>query len=226
MRIAPLFLALALILLWWPTALLIGQRRRGKLHASERNAAGAIPGILRSFCSWLDLARASAGSWLLANHAVLPLFSSETAVGQNLRTAVVLSVLFVGALSQTLISGSRRVRLAPLSYLVGIACALLPWQVSTFGIALGITLAGMLRYWFLLFWLLPLSLGAMAALYGQLAVSTLLVPVLFLVPGILGLHPNHPLAWLYDRKPVSSEAVAESITRRVITPSPATAKRK
>jgi len=226
MRIAPLYLALALILLWWPTALLIGQRRRGKLHASERNASGAIPGVLRSFWFWLDLARASAGAWIMANRAVLPLISSEPAVGQNLRTAIVFSVLLLGVISQTLLSGSRRVRLAPLSYLVGIACVLLPWQVSTFGIALGITLAGMLRYWFLLFWLLPLALGAMAALYGQLAIGTLLVPVLYIIPGILGLHPDHPLTWLYDRKPVSAEVVPEAMSRRVISPSPATAKRK
>jgi|GEM_PF-5726864 len=226
MRIAPLFLALALILLWCPTALFIGHRRRGTLHASERNASGAFPGILRSFWSWLDLARATAGSWILAHHAVQPMFPSEPGLGQTLRTAVVFSVLLLGTLSQTLLTGSRRVRLAPLGYLVGIACALLPWQISTFGLALGITLAGMLRYWFLLFGLLPLSLGAMAALYGQLAIGTLLVPVLFLVPGILGVHPDHPLTWLYDRKPVSTEAAPEGMPRRVITPSPASAKRK
>lgn len=201
MRIALLFLAPAILLLWLPTALLIGRRRRRNLRGSKRNAAVALPALLRSSWSWVDFLRAALGAWLLANLAILPPTEPDSSTGRILCPFLVLGVLFAGVVAQTLLTGSRHLRIAPLFYLVGLAAGVLPWQLSVFGGLLGLSLAGMTGQWILSFWIMPLSLGGAAMLFRQLAPMNILMPALFLVPAILGAHPLHPLKWIYARKP-------------------------
>jgi len=201
MRIALLFLAPALVLLWLPTALLIGRRQRRNLRGLKRNAAVSLPALLRSIWSRVDFLRAALGAWLLAHLAILPPTDPDSGTGRIFCTLLVLGVLFAGVVSQTLLTGSRHLRIAPLFYLVGLAAGVLPWQLSVFGCLLGLSLAGMTGQWILAFWIMPLSLGAAAMLFGQLSPMNILMSALFLVPAILGAHPLHPLTWIYARKP-------------------------
>ena len=202
MRIDPLSLLLALVLLWIPTALFIGRRRRHNLCVSDRRRTGVtFLGLLYSVWTWVDLTRAGLGAWVLANLAVLPPLPTEpsSGTGRHLCTVIVLGVLFLGVWSQTMLTGSRHLRLAPLGYLVGIAAAMLPWQIAVFGIMLGLCLTGMTGYWILSFWILPITLGAFVALFRQLGLINILVPPLFLIPAIMGVRPNFPLSWIYAR---------------------------
>jgi hypothetical protein len=199
MRIALLLLAPALVLLWLPTALLIGHHRRRRLRNSECKSGATLPNLLRSPWTWVDFCRAALGAWLLANLAILPPTDPDSGTARILCMLLVLGVLFAGVVAQTLLTGSRHLRIAPLFYLVGLAAGVLPWQLSVFGGLLALTLTGMTGQWILAFWIMPLSLGAAAMLFRQLAPMNILMPALFLVPAILGIHPVHPLSWIYAR---------------------------
>jgi hypothetical protein len=199
MRIALLLLAPALVLLWLPTALLIGRRRRRNLRVIKHSDGVSLSGLLRSTWAWVDFFRAALGAWLLVNLAISPPTDPASGSGRILCTFLVLGILFAGVVLQTMLTGSRHLRIAPLFYLVGIAAALLPWQLSVFGGLLGFSLSGMTGQWILSFWIMPLSLGATAMLFRQFAPMNILMPALFLVPAILGIHPMHPLSWIYAR---------------------------
>ena len=203
MRIDYLYLLLAVALLWLPLALLFGRRVRRELRNPARGVLVTLPALLRSPWSWVDLLRATGGVWIL-NHLVYlpppPTAKPTPAILLALRIGLPL-VLFIGVWIQTMLTGSRRLRLAPLFYLLGITIAmLLPfWQVSFFGGVLGLTLTGMLRRWQLAFWLLPATLLAAALLFKQIGIPVILVALLYMLPGLLGLRPERRLSWVFTQ---------------------------
>lgn len=199
MRVDPLYLSLALVLLWLPLALLLGRRRRRELRNPAGSALVTLPALLASPWSWLDLIRAAGGTWLLAHKVLLP----PTA---PLRTIDVLAGLLVQMLPlipavwiQVMLTGSRRLRLAPLFFAIGIAAIILPWQVSIFGGVLAFTLTGMLRRWRVIFWIMPVCLVGTAALFRMVSIACVLVPLLFVLPALLGVRPERPLSWVFNR---------------------------
>jgi len=201
MRIEPLYLALAIVLLWLPTALFLGRRRRRELRVPDRESGLTILSLLASVWSWIDLLRAGAGAWILVYLAIRPpLLSGPSTLCSILQVAV----LGLGVWSQTMLTGSFRLRLAPLCYLVGLSVALLPWQVSLFGGVLGLTLAAMMSQWIMAFWILPVTLVAASVLFQKTGMLNLLLPAVYLVAAILSVRPERPIAWVYSRKRVDS----------------------
>lgn len=202
MRIDYLFLTLAVVLLWLPLAALLGRRVRRELRNPARGSLVTLPALLCSPWAWFDLLRAGGGMWLLIHQVVPKSLPTDTPPSQTaiwaLRVAVPCALL-LGAWSQTMLTGSRRLRLAPLFYLFGITVVLLPWQISLFGGVLGFTLTAMLRRWQLVFWLLPATLLAAAALFRMLNLAVALIAVLYVLPGLLGLRPERPLAWVFSQ---------------------------
>lgn len=201
MRIDYLYLSLAMALLWLPLALLLRRRVRRDLRNPARGVLVSLPTLLRSPWAWVDLFRAAGGLWVLIYLAVQPLpppaKPSPTAI-LLLRIGIPL-VLLIGVWIQVMITGSRRLRLAPLFYLIGIMSILLPWQISLFGGLLGITLTGMLRRWKLVFWLMPGTLIAAAVLFRQIGIPIALTAVLYVLPGLLGLRTERPLSWVFTQ---------------------------
>ncbi len=202
MRFDSLYLSLAVVFLWLPLAALLGRRVRRELRNPARGSLVTLPALLRSPWAWFDLLRAGGGLWLLLHHVVLPALPTDKPPTQTmiwaLRVAVPVALL-LGVWIQTMITGSRRLRLAPLFYLLGITVVLLRWQVWLFGGLLGFTLTAMLRRWQLVFWLLPATLIAAAALFRMLDLSVAIVAVLYVLPGLLGLRPQRPLAWIFSQ---------------------------
>ena len=201
MRIDPLYLALAIVLLWLPTALFLGRRRRRELRIPDRETGLTIPALLASAWSWIDLLRAGAGAWILVELAIRPpLLSGAPTLCSILHVAA----LGLGVWSQTMLTGSLRLRLAPLCYLVGLSVVLLPWQVSLFGGVLGLTLAAMMGQWLMAFWILPVTLVAASVLFQKTGMLNLLLPAVYLITAILGVRPERPIAWVYARKRVDT----------------------
>lgn len=199
MRLAPLYLTLAIVLLWLPLALVLGRRRRHELRNPARSDQVTLPSLLACVWSWLDLARAAGGTWLLLNKTVLPATAPLRPLDVALSMAVQLVPLIPAVWIQVMLTGSRRLRVAPLFFLLGIAGVLLPWQVSVFGIALAFTLTGMLQRWPAIFWIMPACLAGIAALFRSINLATLLTPLLFILPGLLGVRPERPLSWVIAR---------------------------
>ncbi len=196
MQLAPFYLALSLLLLLLPTALFLGRRRRHSLRSSAQNELVTLPTLLTCVWSWVDLARAAGGGWLLTNKVVLPPTTVLQIWEVVLGLVIQLGPLLLGAWLQIMLTGSRRLRLAPLFYLLGLTVAVLPWQVWLFGGLLGMTLTGMLRRWRAVFWIMPCSLLGAAVLFRSISFATLLVPVLYLLTSLLGIRPDRPLAWV------------------------------
>lgn len=201
MRIDYLYLSLAVVLLWLPLAALLGRRVRRELRNPARGSLVTLPALLRSPWAWCDLLRAGGGMWLLLHQVVLPALPTDKPPTQAmiwaLRVAIP-TVLLLGVWIQTMLTGSRRLRLAPLFYLLGITVVLLHWQVWLFGGMLGFTLTAMLRRWQLVFWLLPATLIAAAALFRMADLPVAIIAVLYVLPGLLGLRPERPLAWVFS----------------------------
>jgi hypothetical protein len=232
MRYAPLlYLALALVLLWLPTGLCIGRRRRRELREPARDAQVGLPTLLATPWAWIDLIRAGCGSWLLVFNIALPDLLQVLHVPlvpnapipmqyQVGWIAFQLGSLLVAVWIQVMITGARRVRLAPLFFILGVALGLLSWKVYTFGGILGLTLTGMLGRWRAVFWIMPVTLTAAAALFRSLNALSALVPVLCLVPALLGVRPERPLAWLLSRRlnqPIRTEERRHRRHRRSTT---------
>ncbi len=199
MRIAFLYLALALVLLWLPLGLLLGRRRRRELSHPERSNLVTLPLLLRSPWAWVDLIRAGVGAWVLANRIFLPVVGPVPKTTIYLAVGLQLAALLFSVWLQVMATGSRRLRLAPLFYLLGLTVVLLPWQASLFGVALGLTLTGMLGQWRVVFWIMPVCLGAACALFRSINFVSVAVPLAYLIPALLGVRPERPLAWVFSR---------------------------
>lgn len=199
MRIATLYLALALALLWFPTAFFLGRRRRRELRNPTRSDLITLPSLLCSPFSWIDLFRAAGGTLILTHLAVIPPNRALTPVESAIGLAIFALPLVISSWVQTMVTGSRWLRLAPLFFLLGIAATALPWEVVLFGSLLGLTLTGMLGRWRFVFWILPACLIAASVLFRQIGIPSLLVPILFGIPALLDLNPNRPLAWVSAR---------------------------
>jgi hypothetical protein len=215
MRLSYPYLLLALVLLWLPLALLLGRHRRRELRNPARGALVTLPSLLRSPWAWFDLLRAGGAVWVMLHLIQLPLLPTDKPQSHHASLVLVggqLLALALGVWIQTMGTGSRRLRLAPLFYLLGITIALLPWQVWLFGGALGLALTGMLRRWQVVFWLLPASLLAMAALFRTLELKVAFVAALYVLPGLLGLRHERPLSWVFT--PVRDIPVEEKQPRR------------
>lgn len=209
-----LYLALALALLWLPTGLLLGRRRRRELRTTDRDNLVSLPGLMRSPWAWLDLARAGAGAWLLSTKIFLPTVGPVAKQAVYIALAVQLGALLFGVWLQVMATGSRRLRLAPLFYLFGLTALLAPWQVSLFGVALALTLTGMLGQWRSVFWIMPVCLAAAAALFRSFGIMSVFMPILYLIPGLLGVRPERPLAWIFSRTRAPRLQREESSSRR------------
>lgn len=217
MRLSYPFLLLALALLWLPPALLLNRHRRRELRNPARGALVNLPALLRSPWTWFDLLRAGGAVLVIRKLAFLPLRPTDpppSPVATLLLVGGPLLALALGVWIQTMVTGSRRLRLAPLFYLLGATVALLPWQVGLFGGALGLALTGMLRRWHLAFWLLPASLLAMAALFRLLGLPVAFIAALYVLPGLLGLRPERPLSWVFTPARTFSEEEAQPRRRR------------
>jgi len=200
MRLSYPYLLLALTLLWLPPALLLNRSRRRELRNPARGALVNLPALLRSPWAWFDLVRASGALWVIQHLVQLPPLPTDQPPSPTAALLFLGGQLFalaVGVWIQTMVTGSRRLRLAPFFYLLGATSVFLPWQVALFGGALGLALTGMLRRWHLAFWLMPASLLAMAALFRQLGPPVAFVGALYVLPGLLGLHPERPLSWMF-----------------------------
>ncbi len=205
-----LYLALALLLLWLPVGLLVGHRRRRELRKSDRDNVVSLPALMRSPWAWFDLFRAGAGAWLVSTKIFLPPTGPVSKQAVYIALAVQLCALLFGVWLQVMATGSRRLRLAPLFYLFGLTALLAPWQVSLFGVALAVTLTGMLGQWRSVFWIMPVCLAAAAALFRSFGIMSIFMPILYLVPGLLGVRPERPLAWICSRAGIRRLRVEDS----------------
>jgi hypothetical protein len=195
MRISYLHLLLALVLLWLPLALLLGRRRRRDLRNPGRSMLVTLPALLTSPWAWFDMVRACAGAWLLLRQVVELLPRAKPSLYEVMGAQ--LGVLLVGVWIQIMATGSRRLRLAPLFYLLGITIALVPWQVSLFGGLLGLILTCMLRRWYLAFWLMPVTLLAATALFGTHEPAVGMTLVLFGLVALISVQPERRLSWVF-----------------------------
>ncbi|HLP07119.1 MAG TPA: hypothetical protein VK178_03070 [Opitutaceae bacterium] len=232
MRYVPLlYLALALVLLWLPTGVCLGRRRRRELREPARDSQIGLPRLLASPWSWVDLLRAGFGSWLVVFQ--IPLLGLLQALHVSLAPnvqipdhyqygwiAFQLGSLLLGVWLQVMITGARHLRLAPLFFILGAAIGLLSWKVYVFGAALALALTGMLGNWRAVFWILPVTLAGAAALFRSLNALSVLLPVMCLIPALLGVRPERPLAWVLAR---ASKQPATNPSRRRHRPRSASA---
>ncbi len=233
MRYVPLLLlALALLLLWFPTGVGLGRRRRRELRDPARNTPISLLRILATPWTWLDLLRAGAGSWLLVFRIPLPelLAALHVELAPDLPIPVryqvgwiafQLGTLLLAVWIQVMITGGKRLRLAPLSFILGTALGLLSWKVYLFGGLLGLTLTGMLGNWRAVFWIMPATLAGAAGLFRSLNALTALLPVMCLIPALLGVRPERPLSWVVGRsRRASNGGTMRSRHRPPSTPAP------
>ncbi|MFT3831588.1 MAG: hypothetical protein QM691_17975 [Opitutaceae bacterium] len=218
-----LYLALALVLLWVPTGVCLGRRRRRELREPAPDAHIALPRMLVSPWFWLDLLRGGFGAWLIvyriplaellsALHLAAPGESPIPRQFQYGWIAFQLGALLLAVWLQVMLTGARYLRLAPLSFLLGAAVGLLSWKVYLFGGALALALTGMLGNWRAVFWIMPISLAAAAALFRSINALTALLPVMCLIPALLSVRSDRPLAWVLARR--AAPASTDSRQRR------------
>jgi hypothetical protein len=195
------FLIAAIVLLCAPLGLVIGRRRRKALVEREHHSLVSLPDLLISPWSWLDLARALGASWMLLYKVVVPGSTPMRPTEMLLGAVVQIAPLVVGTVLQIVVTGSLRVRLAPLFYIIGITVLMVSWPVALFGLLLGLALTGMLRHWRLIFWLMPPCLMGAAMLFHENAINAGLVALLYFLPALLSLNPGVKLVWAVFRTP-------------------------
>ena len=197
MKIDWLLLLASVLLLWTPTILLMGGPARSRLRNPARNQKVTFPQMALTPLNWIDLLRAAAGVFMLQSWALLP---DPTFPGSGV-AAMLLRFLIIG-LGVFLQSGwvaDRLVVMGPTFYLAGLTVALAPWQVWSFALVLGLVAAGLLHRFR---WHLATSLGALvafAALFRAFQPSTLVALSLWMLPLLLNIRANDPIAFLHRR---------------------------
>ncbi|HEY5551734.1 MAG TPA: hypothetical protein VIK52_07590 [Opitutaceae bacterium] len=197
MKVDPLSLALALVLLWTPIMVFVRQSMRDRLKNPIRNRSATIGRMLLTPLNWIDMARAAGGFWVLRELAIT-IEPGVTGVG-TLVLMVYAGVLAIGVLFQTIWHDEELIIIGPLFYIAGATVLLVSWQVGLFSILLGVTLAQMLSRLSWMFTLVPLLFVVFAKLFSGLGVSLALAAGLYLLPLLLAIGAQTPVALMHSR---------------------------
>lgn len=197
MKVDPLSLALALLLLWTPLMVLVRQSMRDRLKNPIRNRSATIGRMLLTPLNWIDLARAAGGFWVLRELAVT-IESGVIGVG-TLVLVVCAGVLSIGVLFQTVWHDEELIVIGPLFYIAGATVLLVSWQVGLFSILLGVTLAQMLSRLSWMFTIVPVLFVAFGMLFGGLGVTLAIAAGLYPLPLLIAIGAQTPVAFMHGR---------------------------
>lgn len=197
MKVDPLLLALALVLLWTPIMLFVRRPMRERLKNPIRNRSATIGRMLLTPINWIDAARAAGGIWVLHELAI----TVEPGV-VGLGTLVLLfyaGALAIGVLFQTIWHDEELIVVGPLFYLAGATVLLVSWQVGLFSILLGVTLAQMFNRLSWMFALIPVLSLVFARLFGGLGIALAVAAGLYVLPLLIAIGAQTPLALMHSR---------------------------
>lgn len=197
MKVDPLSLALALVLLWTPVMLFVRQSMRDRLKNPIRNRSATIGRMLLTPLNWIDLARAAGGVWVLRELAI----TIEPGIS-GLGAPVFLvqaGVLAIGVLFQSIWHDEELIVLGPLFYIAGATGLLVSWQVGLFSILLGVTLAQMFSRLSWMFTIVPVLSVVFARLFGGIGVPLAVAAGLYLLPLLIAIGGQTPVALMHSR---------------------------
>jgi hypothetical protein len=197
MKVDPLSLALALVLLWTPVMLFVRQSMRDRLKNPIRNRSATIGRMILTPLNWIDMVRAAVGVWLLRELAIT-IESGVTGVGM-LVLPVHAGALAIGVLFQTIWHDEELIVLGPLFYLAGATVLLISWQVGLFSILLGVTLAQMFSRLSWIFTLVPVLFVVFATLFIGIGITLAVAAGLYLLPLLVAVGAQTPVAFMHSR---------------------------
>jgi hypothetical protein len=206
MSLHPLYLFLAIALLFTPISLPLGEQRRHFLRHKSHEVLLTLPNLLGSPWNWVELIRSAVGTWILCYLALPGPNAGPPALVASPEAILSAALLVSAVVIQVFVTGSRRLRLNPMFYLLGMSAAILPWSAALFGGMLAIVFTGMMRRWKLFYlFLVPCLLGA--SLVFETAPTTIgFMSLLLLPPTItscfsrMALPVFSPIKWLSKRK--------------------------
>lgn len=178
-----IYILLAVLCLWMPGTLIASSEIKQKLRQSNRRQHEGLAGLLRSKFNWFDLARATAGVWLLQRQ--IASFHNLDEDTRTVLTVVQILVLLIGVLAQTFWLGEKVSIIGPLFYLSGIVLAACGPIVGAFSLVLGVNCALMLRRVSSSFVFIAVSIGIFALLFHKLGLTTLASAGLMTLPMLL-----------------------------------------
>lgn len=192
-----LFLGIALLALWLPTAVVLTRPAREKIRQASRRQDDGLLSLLRSPYSWIDLIRSAGGAWL-AKESVFHFSAGQDDLALVFLAAQALLFL-VAVLAQTLWLGSPVRFIGPLFFLLGLTLVVSGPKVGGFALALGLTCALMTRRLSLAFLFVPAFLVVFGKLFGQFGLSLLVNAAIFVLP--LALAFSFGVRLSYIRRP-------------------------
>jgi len=197
MKVDPLSLAIALVLLWTPVMLFVRESMRDRLKNPIRNRSATIGRMLLTPLNWIDLARAAGGVWVLRELAIT-VDPGVTGVA-TLVLFVQAGVLAIGVLFQTIWHEEELIVLGPLFYIAGATVLLVSWQVGLFSVLLGVTLAQMFSRLSWMFTLVPVLSVVFAKLFGGIGITLAVAGGLYLLPLLIAVGAQTPVALMHSR---------------------------
>lgn len=197
MKVDPLSLALALLLLWTPIMLFVRQSMRDRLKNPIRNRSATIGRMILTPLNWIDMARAATGLWVLRELGVT-IEPGVLGLGM-LMLLVYAGVLAIGVLFQTIWHDDELIIMGPIFYIAGATVLLVSWQVGLFAILLGVTLAQMFGRLSWLFTFVPFLFLVFAELFGGLGLSLAIAAGLYLLPMLIAVGAQTPVAFMHGK---------------------------
>ena len=197
MKVDPLSLALALLLLWTPIMVFVRHSMRDRLKNPIRNRSATIGRMILTPVNWIDFARAMAGVWVLRE---LGITLEPGVLGMGMLLMVVFAgVLGIGVLFQTIWHDEELIIVGPMFYLAGATAMLVPWQVVLFAVLLGVTLAQMFSRVAWMFTLVPFLFLVFAELFGGIGLSLAVAAGLYLIPLLIAVGAQTPIALMHGK---------------------------
>jgi hypothetical protein len=207
MTLDKLMLALAVVGLWLPGALLMSKTVRTKVRQQVRRQDEGLLALFRCRVNWVDLIRSGVCVWLV-RETLATLGAGKTEFA-TLLTFSELGILLIAVLMQTIWFDPKPSAVGPLFFLTGLTLVYSGAQLGGFALALGLTVALMVRRLSATFLSVPIALAIFGYVFGRLGLSTIGNGLFFALPAFLAFAFGSRIAFV--RLPPKSKPQAVAV---------------
>ncbi len=183
MRFDPLFLFLAILVLWTPGYLFYTAAMRERVHSVHGSNGLPLSRIFVTWQHWLDGIRGFCGAYLLYVYT-FPLERTLDDSSYYLELGTMGFVLLAGICAQVLYYQIRchLYSLSPLFFLTGVSLAVVDWWIVMYGILAGLIFGRLINNSESFFAIMAVVIGAFGYMMFGLRLELLMICALLIVP--------------------------------------------
>ena len=194
MRFDPLFLLMAILVLWTPGHLFYTAAMRERVRSVHGSNGLPVGRLLLTWQNWLDGVRGFCGAYLLYEHT----FPLERMLGDYSyfwELGALGFVLLAGICFQVLYYQIRchLYALAPVFFLIGISFAMVDWWIVLFGMVPGLIFGRIINFSEAFFAIMAVVIGIFGYVFHGIDFEVYLICTLLVVPIIVSFLINENL---------------------------------